>query len=1260
MKNRFDIKKKMGFALMFLIILSTTIKGAANTNDFDLILNNISSQNEADISIPGLNTNVGNYLSLLNTNDGSFSDINYDDQSGTNWQPIVHLDRLKNLVFAYTMSNSDYYQSEAIYENILSILDYWYQKHPGSSNWWNTQIAVPKSLGVSLIQMRKGKKQIPENIEQLHIVRLAADAANPDNEEGANLTDVATDYFYRACLQADVSALQKAINYAFSPLKLESVQNTASGIRFDYSFHQHGRQLYIGGYGEELIKGATEFAMNLLGSEYALKGDQLDALSGFIRNAYIPAVRGQYIHYNVMGRSLSRNGATVKTGFAKYINDMKTIDPTHAAVYDEAVKRMRNTENSAYKVTPHNSLFPISDYAQHTRTTYSFGVRAVSERTSHVEKGNGENLKGYFLSLGSTVTTMNGNEYRDIFPVWNWARIPGTTAPQVTDIPQRKDWGILGTGNFVGGVSDSLYATMTFNSEDVIDGRQTQAKKSWFMFDEEIVCLGSDITSNSSFPVNTTVEQSLLKSDVIVSNSGTETTLTDGEHSYSDGVDWVLHNRIGYFFPEKGNLKLINKNQSGNWKDINTTQADQTVSQDVFTLFFDHGTNPNASDYAYVIVPNKLTATAMKNHKIDNIEILANNNKMQVVEHRGLGMWMLVFFEAGKFTHSRLEVEVSKPAVIMLKNATTPQVTMHIADPAQTRSQIEVKTMIPSVSNKTLTTVCDLETLSADQAGFSKSFTIEADDEDDDKEIEVLYTIESPVLADTYVNGGATESTNFGKADNMLIKMNPVNYNREGYIKLSLADMGNLNNPDAEDVGKVELALTTIYTNESTDEIYWTLNPVEDTNWDENEMTYLTKPDFEDIVIAQHQGHVRGQGVKDQVFFDITDYARMEFAKGKTEIALRIYNNREAPDGKHDTKFASKEHPDANRHPKLVVSVISKAGGQKHSITLPELTGAEFDPESGEYEVETGNSFSFSIILDSGYSNSKPTVKANGVKIDPKTVETDQGVFHYELLLIEEDIEIEVENIEKNDFSLKAIRVNGEELDIEDAYYLVDCDSELEKLQVDLDVSLGAYTNQQRQFEVDVSKPMRREINIRIGSSEDQIENTYQLIIEKRFNFLDIVVPKFNRRLIANNNPATNRGYSFDSYTWYKNGVAVGEGQVYAEPNNETLDPTAQYQLVVKTRGENSMTLSTCPTLIALQPEARVYPVPANIGETVTIEIGESDPVGTIKVFNLSGVKVMEKNITNQLMTIQFKDAGIYIIQTEANGNATSHKIIIR
>ena len=111
-----------------------------------------------------------------------------------------------------------------------------------------------------------------------------------------------------------------------------------------------------------------------------------------------------------------------------------------------------------------------------------------------------------------------------------------------------------------------------YRTEGKYAGVNTGAKKAWFFFDNEVVCLGSGINSTSYAPVYTTINQCLLDDkNILLSQNKQQTTIKKGEFSY-DSPDWVLHNGIGYIFPQGGRIFLCNQQQTGSWYDINHTE----------------------------------------------------------------------------------------------------------------------------------------------------------------------------------------------------------------------------------------------------------------------------------------------------------------------------------------------------------------------------------------------------------------------------------------------------------------------------------------------------------------------------------------------------------------------------------------------------------------------------------------------------------------------------------------------------------------
>lgn len=652
-------------------------------NDYEMFMEKIRN---TTIKNPSIDKN----LALFQEN-GSFSDIDYDDTQMTNWTPIKHIERLSDFVYAYTNEKNKYYQNEDLYQKIVKGLEYWYDVDSESDNWWHNQISEPQKLGVLLIQMHIGKKQIPQELETKILKRIQETGGDPAKWTGANRTDIALHWIYRSCLTQNEADLKTAIDNVFNPV----VYTTEEGFQHDNSYFQHGEQLYIGGYGDEILKGVTQVASYALGTQYQLDKEKVELLSKFMRETYYRTVRGQNMSFDVVGRSVSRPGLLNKRTTATYAKRMIDIDPTHADEYKAIIARLNRKQPADYQVTASHTHYFRGDYSLHVRPQYNFDVRLASTRTKKCEYGNKENLKTYFMSDGCTNITQTGDEYFNIFPVWNWCHIPGTTAPQLEKVPMDpKAWGVLGTSTYAGGVSDSIYGATAYAYMDTNPEVNTGAKKSWYFFDNEVVCLGAGIQSTSTYPVHTTVNQCFLKGGILIDKGDKEETLANGSHTLQ-APQWVLHDKIGYFFPQKEEVFLTAQTQSGRWYDINTSKSKKEEKMDVFTLGINHGVGPKDGSYAYIVVPGKTSAQEMKAYQKKNaIEILSNNAKVQAVRNTKLNVWMVTFFEAGTFKHKELSVTVDKPCVLMVKDINAKSANLHIADPGQTQSPIQVELKI--------------------------------------------------------------------------------------------------------------------------------------------------------------------------------------------------------------------------------------------------------------------------------------------------------------------------------------------------------------------------------------------------------------------------------------------------------------------------------------------------------------------------------------------------------------------------------------
>lgn len=729
MRNKiFRHQNFYGWILLFFmlgvflpLISAQTVKKAESDNWSELIMQRIQDRHKAvDVSQTD-NTYTQYYLSILNE-DGSFPDIDYESKTQTIWNPLTHLDRMKYMILSYTIPASQYYGSDLLYTKIQKMFEFWYNKHPLSSNWYNQQIACPQRIGVMLILMRSGNKQLPKELENKLLERMHIEGGRPDQSGspgiGANKLDIATHWVYRGCLTQDETVLSFGAEQVYYPLFL----TTDEGIQHDYSYHQHGNQIHTGSYGLVFIEGISSIATYMQGTPYEMSKEKLNYLSCFAREGYIPVIRGQNFMFNILGRAISRKGALDQSNFYTILNRLKEIDSVNSDEYEKSIARVTATEPPTYKLKPINRHFWRSDYTLHQRPTYTFDVRGTSTYSCRSENGNNENLQGYFLADGATELAITGTEFANIFGVWDWTRIPGTTTPVRTSIPLPGQWEKLGTSKFSGSASNGKYAVTTYLYNDPDYSINTSANKAWFMFDDEIVCLGAAIQSTAFDEINTTVNQCLLDGEVwFKRDAETEESQNKGLSNYSD-LSWIYHNNVGYVFPKKANINVFNNSQSGKWSTINTSQSDETESKDVFKVWFNHGTKPINNSYQYILLPNK-SLNEVKNYSLDNIEILANNDILQAVKHNALDILGIVFYEATTFKHQGIKVEVDKPCVVMFTNISTPEVEVYISEPSRTLPNVKVIAAFPNISRQK-ELICSFSVYPDPYAGSTVSYVI--------------------------------------------------------------------------------------------------------------------------------------------------------------------------------------------------------------------------------------------------------------------------------------------------------------------------------------------------------------------------------------------------------------------------------------------------------------------------------------------------------------------------------------------------------
>ena len=609
---------------------------------------------------------------LLNTMapQGFWPEIDYQDSTRSAWKTPAHLANIRLLALAYQSPDSPFYKSQNLKKSVLSSLVYWLQHDFQNPNWWWNVIGVPRSLGVILLTLEEelSTEQKRIGIGILNRAQLS--------RTGQNLIWVAEITANRGLLEND----PEIVSAAYKRISDEIRITTEEGIQPDFSFFQHGACLYNHGYGAVFAMDCTRIASIVAGTQFAFPQDKIDILAGYILDGSQWMTRGSVGDYGADGREISRPNQTA-TYLAQAAENLLKLETEREKELTNLVARGEGKQATPIKGNKH---FWRADFMAHQREGYYVSARMYSMRTVNTDgPHNKEGLKSHYIADGCNFLIKTGNEYKNIFPVWDWHKIPGTTVEQTGKFIGSPR--IHGNRDFVGGISDGSYGLAAFDFER--DG--LQARKSWFFFDKEYMCLGAGITSAGSSEVITTINQCFLQSDVAVCSQNDIKNIRRGTRKF-ESPQFVYHNRVAYIFPQECQIGLQNDTRHGNWYDINNAQSKKDISADLFCLWIDHGKTCQKKSYSYIVLPDTDISGAKDYVQNPAIEILSNTPTIQAVRHKYLDLTLVAFYVPGNLLlNDGTTLAVDKPCLLMI-HMNNKSYRFSISDPTQKQVALSV------------------------------------------------------------------------------------------------------------------------------------------------------------------------------------------------------------------------------------------------------------------------------------------------------------------------------------------------------------------------------------------------------------------------------------------------------------------------------------------------------------------------------------------------------------------------------------------
>jgi chondroitin AC lyase len=622
------------------------------------------------------------YARPLRSN-GSWPDIDYGDSALPVWPATDHLQRLLVMAKSARLYRNSGAPDSMLEAKILLALVWWtshdYQDHLNGALWWWNQIGVPELLGETANLMWA---QLPqEEISSIGKIMERSDWRRGP-WTGANLAWGVTIEIARGCIENNPNAVREGYGRMYEEIKI--VRQTEEGIQQDDSFHQHGAQLYNGGYGLAFVNDVGRFIAFAWGTQFQIPADRMAIFSSYLLDGEQWMVWGDVIDYSAVGREITRKGMDVApsdwtVGPISPAGPAYSLSHVVALLAAEPVPRRQEFQNFATRLLTQenapaftgNKQFWCSDFMVHRRRTFYTSIKMLSKRMQNAELTNGEGKTSEHLSDGVNFLYVTGTEYKDIFPVWDWTKLPGTTAIQGTlDTGETNPIGTRGTTVFNGGVSDGTFGMAAMD----LHRGHLNAKKAWFFFDDSYLCLGAGITLTDDFEhgIATDINQAILHGAVFTNRS--DRPVDDGSHSYRAGeIRWIFHDNVGYILGPGTRADLFVGPQAGKWSDIGDgiglapgTSANQPVTMRVFDLWIDHGYSPRGTTYQYFVLPAASLQKTMRRATKPSIQVLSNTEQIQAAWNTQLRLVMIAFREPGILATPLGVVQVDHSCLLMI------------------------------------------------------------------------------------------------------------------------------------------------------------------------------------------------------------------------------------------------------------------------------------------------------------------------------------------------------------------------------------------------------------------------------------------------------------------------------------------------------------------------------------------------------------------------------------------------------------------
>src|SRR5699024_6074647 len=486
---------------------------------------------------------LNKYLDNIHTDDYLWDDVtDYNDSANL----TTSYRRVETVAKQITQPASRYYNDPTAIRMVKNSLDWLYKNAYNEDsyiigNWWDYEIGAPRALNNTLSLMYQYFSK-DEKIKYTNAInkfvpdpyQFRVTTGNPFDALGGNLIDMGRVKIISGVIREDDDIIEEsieALSQAFA-----YTEPGKAGFYPDGSYIDHDNVALTGAYGNVMIDGLSQLLPVVLPAEI-LTDDEIDILYEFLDDSFLPLIHKGEMMDMTRGRAISRQelqsheaGGEILRGILRIADvsekekeqELKSIvkkivtQDTFYNIYDSLSsykdiylmdQLLQNDEIVASNDFGYLSIFNDMDKVvyRNNQLDFAFGISMYSDKTQNYEYMNEENAKGWYTADGAVY------HYNDDLSHYNdnyWATVDPYYIPGTTTLSESREPGsgmVTLPNEFVGGTKlDENTATIAM---DFVNwNEQLSVKKSWFILDDKIVFLGTDINNQSEHSAFTTIE----------------------------------------------------------------------------------------------------------------------------------------------------------------------------------------------------------------------------------------------------------------------------------------------------------------------------------------------------------------------------------------------------------------------------------------------------------------------------------------------------------------------------------------------------------------------------------------------------------------------------------------------------------------------------------------------------------------------------------------------------------------------------------